>query len=75
MESITKWATRWLKYEHLKKLQNMETKTKKKKKEFDAVKTMREIRDAISLEIMNMTYNEERAYLDKLLAEGRSSKK
>lgn len=53
----------------------METKTKKKKKEFDAVKTMREIRDAISLEIMNMTYNEERAYLDKLLAGGHSSKK
>jgi hypothetical protein len=53
----------------------METKTKKKKKEFDAIKTMREIRDAISLEIMNMTYNEERAYIDKLLDSGRSSKK
>jgi hypothetical protein len=53
----------------------METKTKKKKKEFDAVKTMREIRDAISLEIMNMTYNEERAYLDKLLSGGHSPKK
>ena len=53
----------------------METKTKKKKKEFDAVKTMREIRDAVSLEIMNMTYNEERAYLDKLLASGHSPKK
>jgi hypothetical protein len=48
----------------------METKTKKKKKEFDAIKTMREIRDAISLEIMNMTYSEERAYIDKLLANG-----
>ena len=53
----------------------METKTKKKKKEFDAIKTMREIRDAISLEIMNMTYSEERTYIDKLLAGGRSSKK
>lgn len=53
----------------------METKTKKKKTEFDAIKTMREIRDAISLEIMNMTYNEERAYLDKLLADARGSKK
>ena len=52
----------------------METKTKKKKKEFDSVKTMREIREALSLEIMNMTYNEERAYLDKLLADGRSKK-
>ena len=28
---------------------------------------MREIRDKISLEIMDMTYEEERAYLDKLL--------
>ena len=28
---------------------------------------MRAIRDKISLEIMNMTYEEERAYLDKLL--------
>ena len=53
----------------------METKTKKKKKKFDAVKTMREIRDAISLEIMNMSYDEERAYLDKLLADGQNRKK
>ena len=53
----------------------METKTKKKKKDFDAVKTMREIRDAISLEIMNMKYSEERAYLDKLLSDARHSKK
>ena len=45
----------------------METKTKTEKK-FDAIKVMREIRDKISLEIMTMTYDEERAYLDKLLA-------
>ena len=31
---------------------------------------MRAIRDKISLEIMNMTYEEERACLDKLLADG-----
>ena len=43
----------------------METKTKK----FDAIKTMREIRDKISLEIMNMTYEEERMFLDKLITE------
>jgi hypothetical protein len=43
-------------------------KTDKKEKSFDAIKVMREIRDKISLEIMNMTYEEERAYLDKLLA-------
>lgn len=46
----------------------METKTKKRSKKFDAVKMMREIRDKLSLEIMDMTYEEERAYLDKLLA-------
>ena len=43
----------------------METKTKK----FDAIKTMREIRDKISLEIMNMTYEEEKMFLDKLITE------
>jgi len=45
----------------------MEKKNKKAVKNFDAIKTMREIRDKLSLEIMDMTYNEERAYLDKLL--------
>lgn len=40
---------------------------KNKEKNFDAIKTMRKIRDKISLEIMNMTYEQERAYLDKLL--------
>jgi len=47
----------------------MKTKNKKKEKKFDAIQTMREIRDNISLEIMNMTYEQERAYLDKLLAQ------
>ncbi|TAE32873.1 MAG: hypothetical protein EAZ91_03110 [Cytophagales bacterium] len=46
----------------------METKTNKTEKKFDAIKTMREIRDKISLEIMDMTYEQERTYLDKLLA-------
>lgn len=45
----------------------METKTRKTKKKFDAIKIMRDIRDKFSLEIMDMTYEEERAYLDKLL--------
>jgi len=49
----------------------MESKNKKTEKKFDAIKTMREIRDKISLEIMNMTYEQERAYLDKLLANSR----
>lgn len=41
----------------------------KQQKTFDGIKTMRQIRDAISLEITDMTYAEERTYLDKLLAE------
>ncbi len=60
----------------------METKNKKQKNKparsaggFDTIKTMREIRDKISLEIMNMTYEEEREYLDKLLAEGKAQLK
>ena len=53
----------------------MKTKTKNTEKKFDAIKTMREIRDKISLEIMNMTYEQERAYLDKLLAKGEPNSK
>lgn len=47
----------------------METKNKKTDNKYDAIKIMREIRDKLSLEIMNMTYIKERAYLDKLLKE------
>ncbi len=47
----------------------MKTKNKESKKNFDAIKTMREIRDKISLEIMDMTYEQERAYLDKLITQ------
>jgi hypothetical protein len=53
----------------------MEHKNKIVEKKFDAIKTMREIRDKISLEIMNMTYEQERAYLDKLLSVGETVKK
>lgn len=45
----------------------METKNKKTEKKFDAIKTFRKIRDKLSLEIMNMTYEQQRVYLDKLL--------
>jgi hypothetical protein len=48
----------------------MEKKNKKTIKNFDAIKTMREIRDKLSLEIMDMTFQEERVYLDKLLKQG-----
>ena len=50
----------------------MPANNKKTKKKFDAIKIMREIRDKISLEIMNMTYEEERAYLYKLIANGQA---
>lgn len=49
-------------------------KTDKKEKTFDAIKVMRAIRDKISLEIMNMSYEEERAYIDKLLAAAQKKK-
>ena len=37
--------------------------------EQDVVKNLRKIRDEISDEIQNMTFEQERAYLDKLLAD------
>lgn len=43
-------------------------------KKFDAIKTMRAIRDEISREIIDMTFEEQRAYLDKLLAESKVKK-
>ena len=56
-----------MKLEPQKKYSIMEKKIKTPVKKFDAIKTMREIRDKISLEIMNMTFEEERLFLDKLL--------
>ena len=53
----------------------MKTKIKKTVYNFDAIKTMREIRDQLSSEIMNMTYEEERKYLDSLLKNGQISSK
>ena len=49
----------------------MEAKIKKVDKKIDAIKTMREIRDKLSREIINMNYEQERAYLDKILADGK----
>ena len=43
----------------------MNTKSKKSKKTFDAVKSMREIRDKISLEIADMNFEELKAYFKK----------
>jgi hypothetical protein len=53
----------------------MEPRNKKPEKNFDAIKVMREIRDKMSLEIMNMTYEEERAHLDKLLSKSTKKEK
>jgi len=43
--------------------------TNKKEKSFDAVKMMREIRDKISSETQNMSYEELKAYIKQKLAE------
>jgi hypothetical protein len=50
----------------------MEKKRTKVAKSFDTIKVMRDIRDKLSIKIMNMSFEEERAFLDKLLSEGKS---
>lgn len=44
----------------------------KKDKQFDAVKMMREIRDKISLETQNMTFEELKIYIQQRLTENKS---
>lgn len=44
----------------------------KKEKKFDAVKMMREIRNKISAETQNMTFEELKAYIDKKLADSKT---
>ena len=46
--------------------------TIKKEKTFDAIKMMREIRDKISAETKNMTFEELKAYINKKLSSGKS---
>jgi len=46
--------------------------TIKKEKTFDAVKMMREIRDKISAETQNMTFQELKAYINKKLSESKT---
>lgn len=43
----------------------MKTKSKKIEKTFDAVKSMREIRDKISIEIADMTFEQLKEYFKK----------
>jgi hypothetical protein len=45
--------------------------TIKKHKTFDAVKMMREIRDKISAETQNMSFEELKAYIKKQLADNK----
>ena len=45
-------------------------KKKNKVVKSDTIKVMREIREKLSINIMNMSFEEERAFLDKLLSEG-----
>jgi hypothetical protein len=43
-----------------------------KQKTYDAVKMMREIRDKISAETENMSFEELKAYINKKLSEGKT---
>ena len=47
--------------------------TSKKEKQFDAVKMMRDIRDKISAETQNMTFDELKAYIKQKLAASNSN--
>lgn len=47
-------------------------KTSNKVKDFDAVKMMRDIREKISVETQNMTFEELKAYIKKQLAESKT---
>ena len=47
--------------------------TDKKIKEFDTVKTFREIKDKISQDIQGMTYEQLKEYLDKTKLKSKSS--
>ena len=47
-------------------------KTTEKEKPFDAVKMMRDIRDKISSETQDMTFDELKAYIKKCLAESKT---
>lgn len=46
--------------------------TNKKEKSFDAVKMMREVRDKISSETQNMSFEELKTYIKNKLAENNS---
>lgn len=45
----------------------------KSDKKLNGIKTMHDIRDQLSLEIMNMSFEEEKAYLKKILSQKTNS--
>lgn len=45
----------------------------KSEKQFDAVQTMREIRDALSAEIAGMSYEEERRFIQEQIKDSQKS--
>ncbi len=47
-------------------------KTNKKEKQFDAVKMMRDIRNKISSETQNMTFDELKAYIKQKLTDNKT---
>ena len=47
--------------------------TTKKERQFDAVKMMRDIRDKISSETQNMTFEELKAYIKQKLADNKTT--
>lgn len=50
----------------------MKTKTKEQEKDFDTVKTFREIKEKISQEIQGMTYEQLMEYFEKTKLEAKS---
>jgi len=46
--------------------------TTKKEKDFDAIKMMREIRDKISAETQNMTFEELKSYINQKLTDSKT---
>jgi len=52
----------------------MKQAIKKPKKKFDAVKMMRDIRDKMSRDMMNMTHDEQLAYINNMLDKGKAKK-
>ena len=64
MRLITNSETKFQKYAHLEKFQNMKIKAKSKT-EKTTIQELREIRDRISIEIQDMTAKQLKEYFSK----------